>query len=117
MTREEARQFADHWIAAWNKHDLEKILSHYTDDFEMTTPMIRQLLAIESGTLKGKNAVGDYWRAALQKIPDLKFSLIAAAAGINSVSIFYFSVMGKKAIETFFFNSEGKVFKALATYT
>jgi ketosteroid isomerase-like protein len=117
MTHEEARQFADHWIAAWNNHDLKEILSHYTDDFEMTTPMIHQLLGIETGTLKGKKAVGDYWQAALQKIPDLKFSLIAVAAGVHSVSIFYSSVMEKKAIETFFFNSEGKVFRALTTYT
>jgi len=116
MTNEEARQFAEHWIAAWNKHDLEEILSHYTDDFEMTTPMIQRLLGIESGTLKGKKAVGDYWRVALQKIPDLKFSVIEVTSGINSVSVFYNAVLGKKAIETFLFNNEGKVFKAFATY-
>ena len=35
-----AERFADDWIAAWNAHDLEKILSHYTDDFEMSSPVI-----------------------------------------------------------------------------
>ena len=28
-------RFAAEWIAAWNSHDLERILAHYTDDFEM----------------------------------------------------------------------------------
>lgn len=88
MTNEDAKQFADHWISAWNKHDLEEILSHYTDDFEMTTPMIQRVLGIESGTLKGKAAIGDYWRAALKRIPDLKFSIIEVTSGVNSVSIY-----------------------------
>lgn len=30
-----ARRFAADWIAAWNRHDLDAILAHYTDDFEM----------------------------------------------------------------------------------
>lgn len=116
MTNDEARQFAEHWVNAWNNHDLEDILSHYTDDFEMTTPMIQRLLGIATGTLKGKKAIGDYWKAALQKIPDLSFSIIDVTCGVNSVSIYYNAVLDKRAIETFFFNNEGKVFKALATY-
>lgn len=53
ITNEDAKQFAERWISAWNKHNLKEILSHYTDDFEMTTPMIQQLHGIESGTLQG----------------------------------------------------------------
>ena len=116
MTNDEAKRFAEHWVNAWNKHDLEEILSHYTDDFEMTTPMIQRLLGIATGTLKDKTSVGDYWKAALQKIPDLRFSVIEVTSGVNSVSIYYNAVLGKRAIETFFFNGDGKVFKALATY-
>jgi len=116
MTNDEAKQFAEHWVSAWNKHDLENILSHYTDDFEMTTPMIQRLLGIATGTLKGKKAVGDYWKAALQKMPDLRFSVIDVTAGVDSVSIYYNAVLDKRAIETFFFNLDGKVFKAFASY-
>jgi hypothetical protein len=116
MTLEEANKFALHWVAAWNAHDIEAILSHYADDFAMTTPMIKTLLGIESGTLQGKQAVGDYWRAALRRIPDLKFSIIETTCGVDTVSIYYNAVLGRRAIETFFFNSEGKVYKALATY-
>jgi ketosteroid isomerase-like protein len=116
MTLEQAQRFAAEWVAAWNRHDVEAVLSHYTDDFTMTTPMIPKLLGIESGTLQGKKAVGDYWRAALQKIPDLKFALIETTCGVDTVSIYYHAVLGRRAIETFFFDQNGKVFKAFATY-
>ncbi len=116
MTNEEARRFAEHWVEAWNRHDLEAVLSHYTDDFEMTTPMIQRVLGLAAGTLKGKKAVGDYWKAALRKMPDLRFSLIEVAAGVDTVSIYYDAGSGRRAIETFFFDNAGKVFKALATY-
>jgi hypothetical protein len=116
MNLDEAKYFAEHWVAAWNKHDIDAVLTHYTDDFCMTTPMIQRVLNIESGSLKGKKAVGDYWKAALQKVPDLRFSIIEVTCGIDSVSIYYNAIMGKKAIETFFFDKKGKVYKALATY-
>ncbi len=116
MDLEEARSFAEHWIAAWNSHDIDAVLAHYADDFEMATPMMQRVLGIESGTLKGKKAVGDYWRAALKRVPDLRFSIIEVTCGVGSVSIYYNAVMGKKAIETFFFNEKGEVYKALATY-
>jgi ketosteroid isomerase-like protein len=35
-----ARELATEWVAAWNSHDLERILAHYTDDFEMRSPLI-----------------------------------------------------------------------------
>lgn len=116
MTHDEAMRFAEHWVAAWNSHDINAILEHYSDDLEMTTPMVRRVLGVESGTLKGKEAVGNYWRAALERLPDLKFSIIEVTSGVGSVSIYYHTVLGKRAIETFFFNEDGKVCKALATY-
>ena len=35
-----AEHFAADWIDSWNSHDLGRILSHYTDDFEMSSPII-----------------------------------------------------------------------------
>ena len=34
-------KFAVKWIESWNSHDLNRILSHYADDVEVTTPMIK----------------------------------------------------------------------------
>ncbi len=116
MTPNQAQQFAAEWVAAWNRHDVDAVLAHYADDFTMTTPMIQKLLGVPTGTLQGKQAVGDYWRAALAKIPDLQFSIIDVTCGVDTVSIYYNAVLGRRAIETFFFDAAGKVCKALATY-
>ena len=71
-------RFAGDWISSWNSHDLSRILSHYADDFEMSSsPFIIQLAGEASGTLKSKNAVGTYWAKALQLIPDLRFELLS----------------------------------------
>jgi ketosteroid isomerase-like protein len=76
ITKEYAKKFADEWIAAWNSHDLARILSHYANDFEMSTPFIPKLMGIPGGSLKGKEAVGAYWGKALEKMPELRFELI-----------------------------------------
>ena len=58
ISREFAERFSKHWIDSWNSHDLEAVLSHYSDDFEMSSPYTIQIAGESSGTLKGKAAVG-----------------------------------------------------------
>ncbi|GJN62558.1 nuclear transport factor 2 family protein [Elizabethkingia anophelis] len=112
-----AQQFAKIWIEAWNSHDMNAILSHYSEDIEITTPMIKMALGEGDGSLKGKEAVADYWRRALDKMPDLHFELYDVTEGVGSVALYYKSVMDKKAVEVMFFNEEGKVNKMFAHYT
>lgn len=113
----DGQKFAEAWIQSWNTHDLDDILSHYAEDIEITTPMIRMALGVDNGTLKGKALVADYWQKALAKIPDLHFELYDVTVGVDSVALYYKSVMNKKAIEVMFFNKEGKVNKMFAHYT
>lgn len=113
----DARAFAKEWIATWNSHDMEAILAHYTDDFEITTPMIKIALGQNTGTLIGKTAIRRYWEAALKKLPDLHFELIDAALGVDSVVIYYKSVLNRLAIEVMFFDDDGRVNKVVAHYT
>jgi len=37
-----AESFAREWIAGWNAHDVDHILEHYADDFEMTSQRRRK---------------------------------------------------------------------------
>lgn len=111
------RKFAEEWINAWNSHNLEAILSHYSEDIEITTPMIKLALGAENGSLKGKKLVADYWQKALAKLPDLHFELYDITSGVNSIALYYKSVMNKNAIEVMFFDDNGKVNKMIAHYT
>ncbi|AKK71560.1 CbbQ/NirQ/NorQ/GpvN family protein [Chryseobacterium sp. P1-3] len=110
------QDFAREWISVWNSHDLESILSHYSDDIEITTPMIAMATGGKESSLKGKNTVRDYWQKALDKFPDLHFELIQSTAGVGSVALFYKSIMDKHAVEVMFFNEEGKINRMYAHY-
>jgi hypothetical protein len=111
-----ANHFAAEWIAAWNAHDLPRVLSHYTDDFEMSSPKIIQIAGEPSGRLVGKASVGAYWATALARFPDLHFELLAVLQGIDSVVLYYRRTGGQLAAEVFYFNSAGLVYRACANY-
>ena len=64
------------WIAAWNSRDLERVLSLYAEDSEMTSDKIPALGFDASGTLRGKARIRAYWGKALALLPDLHFDLI-----------------------------------------
>jgi hypothetical protein len=116
MDKTFAENFAADWIAAWNAHDLERILSHYADDFEMSSPVIVQVAGEPSGTLRGKDAVGAYWEKALGLIPDLQFELLSVLAGVNSITLYYKGARGRLAAEVFHFGPGNRVVRAFAHY-
>lgn len=116
MDKSLAEHFAAEWIDSWNAHDLERILSHYADDFEMSSPVIVQVAGDPSGTLRGKAAVGAYWKKALALIPDLQFELLTVLVGVNSVVLYYKGARGRLAAEAFHFGPDNKVIRAFAHY-
>jgi ketosteroid isomerase-like protein len=116
MNEQFAKAFACEWIEAWNAHDLDRVLSHYTDDFEMCSPMIAQLFAGSGGRLRGKDLVRGYWRRALEIAPDLRFKLITLLVGVQSVTIYYQGARDRLSAEVFFFDASGKVTQAVAHY-
>lgn len=116
MDADFARDFAHEWIEAWNSHDLERVLSHYADDFEMNSPVIIQVAGEPSGQLQGKAAVGAYWAKALALIPDLCFELISTLVGVDSIVLNYQGARGRLAAEVFHFGPDGRVVRAYAHY-
>jgi len=116
MDNQEATTFAREWIEAWNTHDLDRVLSHYAEDFQMSSPFIAVVTGEASGTLTGKERVAAYWRAALERMPDLRFELEGVLTGADSVVIVYRTNHGRQAAEVFFFDETGLVNRAAAHY-
>jgi len=117
MDQQWAQIFAKDWIASWNAHDMERILSHYTDDFEMSSPLIVERLGLPAGKLKGKKAVGEYWRPGLSKSPPLQFELIDVFVGIEAITLYYHNVGRRMVAETLFINHLGKVTHGIAQWS
>ena len=108
LTENEADAFVAEWMAAWNSHDVERILEHYADDVEYWSPFIAAMAEPggpgADGRLVGKDQVRAYFTAALRRYPELHFDPPAhVAVGAGSVSFVYTSVNDLTAVETLVF--------------
>ncbi len=117
LTDVQARQFADHWIEAWNSHDLDAILSHYADDVKLTSPVAVKLLGDPSGRVTGKQALRAYFTKGLTAYPELKFRLIDVLAGVSSVVLYYVNQKGTKTGEFMELDGDGNVTRVVANYS
>jgi hypothetical protein len=116
VTAAEAEQFAHEWIEAWNSHDLDRILGHYASDVEFTSPFVAELRGVADGTLRGSDELRAYFARALAAFPDLRFELLHALAGANSVVLVYRSVRNLLAAETMILGADGRATRVLCHY-
>ena len=116
MTEAAAKKFASEWIAAWNAHDLDRILSHYADDVRFVSPFVQRMMGQQDGVVQGIPALRDYFSRGLAAYPDLRFELYTALAGVHSVTLYYRSVNNLLAAEVMVFDSDGRISSVLAHY-
>jgi hypothetical protein len=108
--------FEREWIAAWNAHDIDRIVSHYRDDVRFVSPFAARFGA-PHGELRGRRALRDYFERGLATYPALHFQPIAALGGIGSVALHYRSVEDRQAIEVMELDARGQVRRATAHYS
>ncbi len=77
MTYQSMMAFAETWIDAWNRRDVEAVLAHYSEEAQFVSPVARNLVG--RPILRNKKELGDYWRIALARISTLEFRLDHAA--------------------------------------
>jgi ketosteroid isomerase-like protein len=104
------------WIAAWNSHDLERILALYAEDSEMTSDKIPALGLDASGTLRGKHRLRQYWEIGLQRLPNLHFDLIDVYVSPDSLVVFYQNERGQKICEYLRVGADGKIRQGSANH-
>jgi uncharacterized protein (TIGR02246 family) len=104
------------WIAAWNSHDLERVLELYAEDSEMTSDRIPAFGFGASGTLHGKDRLRAYWGAALEMRPNLHFDLIDTYVSPDSVIVFYQNERGAKICKYLRLNEGDKIRQGSANH-
>jgi hypothetical protein len=107
---------AQEWIEAWNAHDLERILAHYSEDVELMSPFVAKLTGRSDATVRGKAALRDYFSRGLQAFPTLRFDFIRLCPGVRSCVLEYHSINGLRTAEVMEFDEHGKVRRVLAHY-
>jgi predicted ester cyclase len=116
MMKDEARKLANDWVAAWNAHDLDLIMTHYEDAIELTSPAAAQLLRTPDGRVVGKPNLRAYFQRGLEAYPELRFQLEDVLWGINSVVLYYTNQKGTRTAEFMELSAKGKVARVVANY-
>lgn len=117
MTKDEARNLASHWVAAWNAHDLDLIMTHYEEEIELTSPVAAQLLGTSDGKVSGKANLKAYFQRGLEAYPDLHFQLEDVLCGVSSVVLCYKNQKGTRTAEFMELSPSGKVARVVANYS
>jgi ketosteroid isomerase-like protein len=102
MTTPDPYAFAIRWCAQWNAHDLEGLLTHFTEDVVFTSPVAGRILGGD-GIVRGKAALRAYWQTGLEKVPDLRFEIIDVYGGVDTLVINYRNQAGTRVCEVLTF--------------
>ena len=116
VTRDEAWKLANHWVAAWNAHDLDLIMTHYDDAIELTSPVAAKLLGTPDGKVVGKANLKAYFQRGLEAYPELRFRLEDVLWGMNSVVLLYTNHKGTRTAEFMELSAIGRVTRVVANY-
>jgi predicted ester cyclase len=116
VTRDEAWSLANHWVAAWNAHDLDLIMTHYEDAIELISPVAARLLGTPDGKVAGKLNVRAYFQRGLEDYPELHFRLEDVLWGVNSIVLYYTNQKGTRTAEFMELSASGKVVRVVANY-
>jgi hypothetical protein len=111
-----AYQLANEWIAAWNAHDLDRILEHYDEDVELTSPVAAQL-GEPNGLVAGKVRLRAYFQRGLDAFPELHFDLEDVLWGLHSVLLYYRNHKGRRTAEYIEVSAGGRVRRVVANYS
>src|ERR1700722_5243200 len=110
-----APRFADAWLDAWNAHDLEAILRHFSDDVVFTSPLAQRIVAGSDGVIRGIDELRAYWSEGLRRNPELHFEIEGLYVGVNTLVIQYRNHSGGLVNEVLTFDGS-LVVEGHATY-
>ena len=119
MTCESMMVFAESWIAAWNRRDVDAVLAHFDDNAQFMSPVAQNIVG--RPLLRNKKELGDYWRAAIARISTLEFKLDYATWDENrrELHVIYESIRDgerKRACEIMRFDASGRQIAGEAFY-
>jgi hypothetical protein len=70
----EAREHADRWLAAWNAHDLDRIMDCYAEEVDFVAPTVVARWQRSDGRLRGAAELRRHFERGLELAPELQFS-------------------------------------------
>ncbi|MBC8065484.1 MAG: nuclear transport factor 2 family protein [Chlorobia bacterium] len=112
-----AEQIAKSWTDAWNNHDVDALMEHYSEDVVFHSPFVKLLNSDQSGVIRGKEALREYFVRGMEAYPHDRFQLHRTGIGVGSIVLNYISVNGMLANEIHVLNDEGKAIEVRCHYS
>ena len=119
MSYDSMMAFAESWIAAWNRRDVDAVLAHYAEAAQFVSPVASNVVG--RPILRDKKELERYWRTALARISSLEFRLDHAAwderrRELNVVYEANLNGERKRACEIMQFDASGRQIRGEALY-
>ncbi len=89
LDAEEIMAVAIEWFRAFNKHDIEALLSLYADDAEHYSPKLQKHQPETQGWVKGKDQLREWWESAFERLPTLHYDVQQLRVEGNRVNMKY----------------------------
>jgi predicted SnoaL-like aldol condensation-catalyzing enzyme len=89
MSAQNNKHIAIKWFEAFNAHHLENLLSLYDDNAQHYSPKLKIRLPETKGLIKGKQALREWWKDALDRLPSLQYEVIKLTADDEQVFMEY----------------------------
>jgi len=117
MDADRAKALAEDWIAAWNAHDLDRILSHYAERLQYSSPLVLERLPETGGVIEDRETLRGYVRTGLTNNPALRFAFREVLIGARGFTLYYDNARGGRTAEYFECDADGKIVKVVACYS
>ncbi|HEY1719907.1 MAG TPA: nuclear transport factor 2 family protein [Magnetospirillaceae bacterium] len=110
------RAIAEHWIAAWNAHDLDAIMSHYAEAVVFRADTVVRRWERADGALRGKAELREHFRRGLELAPTLRFILEEVLSAPDGYAVIYRRDNANRVIDAVDLDTDGKAVRVTAYY-
>jgi ketosteroid isomerase-like protein len=86
---QELLALARRWLDAFNRRDLEALLSLYAEDAVHVSPKLRDRQPETKGEIRGKEKLRAWWRDAMERLPGLHYRPLQLTAMDDRVFMEY----------------------------
>lgn len=116
MNATQAKDLAKRWLDAANNHDVEAILTFYSSDAVLESPVVTKLMNEPSGRIQGQAALRSYFTQAFKAFPFMSLQMIDAAWGVSSVAAWYVNQRGSRTSAYLEVDAQGKITRNVTHY-
>jgi ketosteroid isomerase-like protein len=110
------REHADHWLSAWNAHDVEAILACYASDVELVVSTAVRRWGRPDGRLRGRDELRTHFSRGLALAPELRFTEEALLVSPDGYALLYRRENGNRALDAVELDAEGLARRVHAYY-